>query len=302
MESNRPRVESFFRLLSMHCLTIRRLKMIEVFPLTPQSSSRFMLINPAEKIEPIEKFRPIIKYLAFGRKYLEYMFTEPIPLRENEIFKIDLLKRRFKIYKTSEDFHVESLLKISVPNRIIDLLLLGTPHMVQKEYLCITQERKILRRKLVRRLLAIKQFFNNQSHPRIFFVAYRGELSYRGRFPGDDIDLLIICRKESDYSCIMEDILTIAKRLQFQEVNWIEANPSEITQTKSTIFYSPKGMFRLDCYVSVWGIELSRVKHQSSVEALWEYGVWSHSKPIYNDHLFKNFVYSHYQELRKTNL
>ena len=194
---------------------------------------------------------------------------------------------------------MESFGSTNIPNRIIDLVLIGRPDLVDVERIICSCAEKKLHRKLKYRLNKITQFFESRSDLPIICIAYRGELSLKGRFPGDDIDMLVSCESESDYSTVKYEILNVARKLKFKEVDWIEMYLDQPNQKKNVIFYNEEGIFRLDCYVTVGEQELLRIQNESRHEALWVIGVLSHSKPIINHEYFKNYLDRFEVEVRK---
>lgn len=255
---------------------------------------RLKLIDKITNLTFPNDFRPIARYLVFGD--LLDNFNE---LSEHERNKIDRLAKEIKIYKTVEDFHMESINKINIPNRIVDLVLIGPSNLVNERRIQLSRQRRILRKKLMYRLNRIKDYFLSKSDLPIMCLAYRGELSMRGRFPHDDIDLVISCNRYEDYKSIKLNMLVIAKKLKFRKVDWIEMHPNKYTQTKSAIFEDLNGLYRLDCYATLGEQELLRIKNESPVEALWVLGVLKHSKSILNHSFFRKYIDHFEDEVRR---
>ena len=116
-------------------------------------------------IQDVPKFYPIVKYLIFGRSYLQYMDNESFPLKHNEIARIKLYKREtLKFTKTSQDFYLESFNGVSIPNRIIDLVIIGNAGSCSYEqYKKLMWKKKFLRRKLIKKLGEIRKYFERDS-------------------------------------------------------------------------------------------------------------------------------------------
>jgi hypothetical protein len=235
------------------------------------------------------EFRPILKYLVFGKNAVAG-WGEERPLTEVEIARIDSRRTDLAMYRTAEDFHVESISGLNIPNRIIDVVLIGDPDAVAARRKALSCHRRRLRKRLMYRLQRIRTILGEWSNSPIDCVAYRGELALRGRFPGDDIDLLISCGHEDDYKVIEQKILQIAKRLNFAQVDWIAMRQEDRDQKKRPILINPQGDLRLDCYLTVGDTEIARVDNESAVEALWVLGVLKNAKPLLNHEYFHHYV------------
>ena len=100
---------------------------------------RLKLIDKSTNSDYLNIFRPIARYLVFG-----HVLDDFNELSVDERRKIDLLAERVKIYKTTEDFHMESINKINIPNRIVDLVLIGPPDLVNKRKIRLSRRRKMV--------------------------------------------------------------------------------------------------------------------------------------------------------------
>ena len=159
------RISEFFRLVSTNSLELRRVKLVGGDQIIKTMEDFF-------SIQDVPKFYPIVKYLIFGRSYLQYMDNESFPLKHNEIARIKLLKKSFKIYKTSQDFYLESFNGVSIPNRIIDLVLIGNPSSVAEQYKKLMWKKKFLRRKLIKKLGEIRKYFERDPEKERYYGSH----------------------------------------------------------------------------------------------------------------------------------
>ena len=94
-------------------------------------------------------------------------------------------------------------------------------------------------------------------------------------------------------------MIGIAQKLDFQRLDWMEMHIDDLMQKNVPILINSNGQYTLGCYLSVEQNELSKVKYEDPVEALWVLGPLIHSKPLINDEYFYKFVTRFNAEVRK---
>jgi hypothetical protein len=232
---------------------------------------------------------PVVKALVFEKRAPALVCGAEV-WGEADWQAIRRLKDRLRIFHSPIDFHPDSTGGRFLPNLIIDLVLIGDKRRVEDVLRTRRREREVLRRRLMYRMDRLRRYFEDKGYSDGYCFAYRGELSLPGRYPNGDIDLLLSCPAEDDYAQLKEDVINIAAKLGFMQLDWIEMHPSENRQKRATLPIRPEGEFRLDCYASVAAIELQRIRAESVAEALWTLGVLQHSMPLLNAGFFAGYV------------
>lgn len=272
------RIEEFYSMVCRSVFEARKLTLFEPYP----EASQFSRLDSA--------YRPIVKYLAFGRRYLISSLPEAIPLNNREISDLDNWSSNIGVYKTREDFHVASVGKLHVPNRIVDVILIGNPSSVEQRRKVLARERASLRDRLLRRVRWLKCAFEANPVDGVDCIAYRGKLAVRGRFPGDDIDLLISCQDATCYDRVRDFVTGFARERAFRYVDWIEMHEDILVERRDRIYVDPSGIFRLDCHTTIGEAELERVSRQNATEALWTLGVLQTARPIIGESYLLSFL------------
>ena len=80
------------------------------------------MIHKSTNSDYLNIFRPIARYLVFSSHVLDD-FNE---LSVDERRKIDLLQKESRFTRQQKTFHRTHQEKINIPNRIVDLVLIGS--------------------------------------------------------------------------------------------------------------------------------------------------------------------------------